>query len=451
VTDRSTGRLGWGTLAAFGTPAAAYSFYLFYAQFYFLKYATDVLLIAPAAAGALIGVGRLWDAVSDPLAGYWSDRTRTRFGRRRPWLFAGIPLMAISSVMVWSPPASLGETGTIVWLAVSLWLFYTAYTIYTVPHMSLGAELTDDFHERSRVFGAQRMAFVFGMLFAFGGIQVASNAEDERAGALMVAMVAACVATALLSTSPIFLKERPGRIGRGSDSPYGAFRDVFRNRNARVLLGAWLAEGIGGGALGVLAPFMTEYIVERSDLIGVVPAFFVIPSVLAIPVWVRLSHTYGKRTVWRMAAVGSCLFFAMTFFVGAGDLTTLCALLVGAGACFGCGGAIGQSMLADVIDWDELQSGQRKEGAYAAAWGFAIKMSVGVVIVLVGIVLQVAGFQPDVEQAASAELALRGLFAGLPVLAFGGSLLLLRWYTLDADEHARIVTELDAARQTPTS
>ena len=95
-------RVSWPTLLAFGLPSSGYAFYLFFVQFYFLKYATDVLLIAPAVAGALIGAGRLWDAVSDPRAGYWSDRTRTRLGRRRPWLLAGIPLLAVSSLMVLS-------------------------------------------------------------------------------------------------------------------------------------------------------------------------------------------------------------------------------------------------------------------------------------------------------------------------------------------------------------
>jgi GPH family glycoside/pentoside/hexuronide:cation symporter len=385
--------------------------------------------------------------VSDPLAGYWSDRTRSRLGRRRPWLLAGIPLLAASSIMVWSPPASFSEPATLLWMAVALWLFFTAYTIYTVPHMSLGAELTDDYHDRSRVFGAQRMAFVLGMLLAFAGIQVATNAADERTGAMTVAIVSAVIASLLLAASPLLLRERPALSRRSAESPYGAFRDVLRNPHARILLAAWLCEGIGGGALGVLAPFMTEYIIKRPDLIGVVPAFFVIPSVMAIPVWVRLSRVYGKRTVWRTAAVGASMFFAASFFVTAGDLVTLCALLAGAGMCFGCGGAIGQSMLADAIDWDELRTGERKEGAYAAAWGFAIKLSVGIVIVFVGVVLQLSGFEPQGVQTATSELALRCLYAGLPAAAFGGSLLMLRWYKLDADEHARIIGELVNVRR----
>jgi GPH family glycoside/pentoside/hexuronide:cation symporter len=100
-------------------------------------------------------------------------------------------------------------------------------------------------------------------------------------------------------------------------------------------------------------------------------------------------------------------------------------------------------MLADAIDYDELESGERKEGAYSAAWGFALKSAIGIVIVLTGVVLQVSGFQPNVEQTYGAELALRGLFAGAPFAASLTALFLLRRFSLDAREHARIRAALD--------
>ena len=173
-----------------------------------------------------------------------------------------------------------------------------------------------------------------------------------------------------------------------------------------------------------------------------VPAFFVVASVASIPVWVALSRRFGKRNVWLVAMVGNGLFFGATFFVGPGQLMLLCALLVGAGFSNGCGGAIGASMLADVIDYDELRSGQRKEGAYSAAWGFALKLSIGLVIVLTGFALHLSGFQPNVEQTRTAELTLRGLFAGAPFAASLIAVLLMRRFALDASEHARIRDEL---------
>ena len=96
-------------LLAYGLPVAGFSFYLMFVQIYFLKFATDVLLLAPAAIGALFGFGRIWDAVSDPLAGTWSDRTRTRLGRRRPWMILGLPMLGFSFAMIWRPPDALSD------------------------------------------------------------------------------------------------------------------------------------------------------------------------------------------------------------------------------------------------------------------------------------------------------------------------------------------------------
>ena len=438
--------VSWGTLLAYGAPALGYGFALLFIQFYFLKFATDVLLLAPALAGGLIGVGRLWDAFSDPLAGYWSDRTSTRLGRRRPWMLAAVPLMAVFFVMTWSPPAGLEGASLVAWCAVALFGFYTAYTIYTVPHLSLGAELSGNYHERTRVFAGQRIFFVLGMMASFVGVQFLRDAAEPRSTAVLFAIGSAVGVAALLLLAPVFVPERRENVGRGASSPYAAFRDVLRNPHARILLGAWLIDGIGAGVLGVLAPFVAEYVLKRPDLMAALPAVFLTSAIVSLPLWVRLSRRLGKASVWRIALVGSALGLGATFFAGEGDIPFVIGLMVVAGACNGCGGAIGASMLADVIDWDELRSGERKEGAYAAAWGFALKLSIGVVIVITGIALQVSGFEPNVAQARSADLTIRGLFAGLPLLAGLFAAWLLSRFTLDARAHAAIAAELEARR-----
>jgi GPH family glycoside/pentoside/hexuronide:cation symporter len=435
-------RVPWGTLLAFALPALGYSFYLFFVQFFFLKFATDVLLLAPALIGVLFGAGRIWDAVSDPLAGYWSDRTRSRLGRRRPWMLAGVPLLAISFLMLWGVPEGMGGVAQLAWAGLALLGFYTAYTVYSIPHQSLGAELSRDFDERSRVFGSQRMAFVAGMMLAFTAMDFVGNSPSPRASALLVALVASVVASLLLLVAPARLRERREHQGRGGQSPLGAMRDVAANPHARILLATWFVDGLGGGVIGVLAPFVTDYVMRRPDLIGVIPAFFVVAGVAAIPAWIALSRRFGKRRVWMAAMIGGGLCFGATFFVGEGDLALLCVLLVGAGACMGCGGAIGQSILADVIDYDEYASGERKEGAYSAAWGFALKLAIGSVIVLTGFALQLSGFAPNQEQSETAELTLRVLFAGTPLLASLAGAAILSRLTLGRVEHEHIRREI---------
>jgi len=439
-------RIGAPALVAYAVPGAGFAFYLFFVQFYFLKFASDVLLAAPAVIGGLIGAGRIWDALSDPLVGHWSDRTRSRLGRRRPWMLCAIPLLAASFLMVWSPPAALSGGPLVAWSAVALFGFYTAFTLYTVPHQSLGAELSLHHHERSRVFGAYRAAFVLGMMAAFVAIGAVESAAQPRAAARHIAETAVVVVSVLLLGAPLWLRERSEYRGRGAMSPFAALADVGRNPHARLLLLAWLVDSLGGGVLGVLSPFVTEYVIEMPEAIAYVPAFFVVSSILAIPFWIRLSHRYGKRGVWRMALVLSGVAFGGTWFLGPGDVVPLCVLLVAAGIAAGCGGVIGPSLLADAIDWDELASGERKEGAYSAALGFVQKLGIGVVVMLAGWALQAVGFVPNAAQNVSVRHAIQAMFAFGPL--FGGLLaaFVLGHLRLDEAEHRRIRASLDARR-----
>ena len=436
-------RVSLATVLAYAPPVCALSSGLFFVQFFFLKFATDVLLMAPIAAGLLFALGRAWDAISDPIVGTWSDRTRTRLGRRRPWMLGAIPALAVTFAMVWTPPASLQGGALAAWLAVALFGFYTAYTAYAVPHQSLGAELTNDHHDRSRIFGTFNAFFTIGMMMAFGGMQYVTLASEPRDAAARMVLIGIGVAACVLLIPPTRLRERREYQGRGADKALGAMRDVLRNRHARLLLAVQFLQMMGTGVLGVLSPYHLQYVVKRPDLIGPLPAVFVVCTVISIPLWVRLSRRFGKRNVWIAGMIGTGLSFGGTFFVGENDIALISLLMVAAGASMGCGGTVGPSILADVIDFDEYESGQRKEGAYSAAWGFAIKSANALMILVASLVLQVSDFQPNVEQTEGTKLALRGIFAGMPLLGFTVGAALLRRFTLDAAEHARIRGELE--------
>lgn len=431
------------TLLTWGIPAAGYAFPLFFVQVYFLKFATDVLLLSPAIVGLLFGAGRMWDAVTDPIAGYLSDRTRTRLGRRRPWMFIAIPLLCVFFIMLWVPPSGLTGGALTVWTAVALIGFYTAYTIYTIPHMSLGAELTREHHERSRVFGTRHVAFTLGVISAFGALQYAQSSSDQRAAAAAVALTGSAVFAVFLLLAPVGLRERAEYQGRGSAHPWAATRDVLNNTHARILIGTLFIEALGGGVLGVLAPYVSEYVLRRPDRVFILPACYVAASVISVPLWLRLARRYGKRDIWLVAMVVTATAFGATIFAGENDVLYVAVLLVIAGAAAGCGGAVGQSILADVIDWDELQSGERKEGAYSAAWGFAFKLGIGCVIILTGVALQAAEFRPNVEQAPVSLWTIKLLFGGLPLVGYLVGAFIFSHFSLTAEEHARVRARLD--------
>jgi Na+/melibiose symporter-like transporter len=357
-------------------------------------------------------------------------------------MLAGIPLLMVSLGMIWSPP-DLPQTVLYGWLAAALFLFYSSFTMYAVPHSALGAELSTDHHERSRIFGAQAAAFTIGMMLAFGGMQFVTNADDPRAAASQMVVAAVLVLPLILLVPPLRLRERPEYQGRGSQSSLGAMRDVLRNPHARVLLGAQFIQMIGSGVLGIMAPYLMRYVLKRPDLIGPMPAIFVLVMVASIPLWIRISRRIGKRNVWMTGMIGSGLSFGMILLVGENDFALTGAILVSAGFFTGGGQMVGQSILADVIDWDEHETGQRKEGAYAAAWGFAIKSATAAVIVLVSAALQFSDFEPNRDQSAATLWMLRAINGGVPLVMYLAGALLIRRFSLNEAEHAVLRAALD--------
>ena len=435
-------RLPLRTVLAYATPIFGLSSTLFIVQFFFLKFGTDVLLLPPVVVGGVFAVGRVWDAVSDPIVGTWSDRTRTVLGRRRPWMLGAIPVLGLTVWMVWSPPALTGAALT-AWVTIALLAYYTAFTAYGVPHQSLGAELSQDHHERSRIFGVHNASFTLGMMCAFGGMQYVMNAPDPRAAASWLALPAVGVVALVLLIPPLLIRERPEYQGRGGIHPVRAMRDVLQNPHARLLLTAQFIQMSGAGVLGILAPYLLEYVVRRPDLVGPMPAIFVICSILSIPVWLRVARKFGKRNAWVTAMLGTGVSFGCITFVAENDLVLMGVILVFAGFFSGCGGAIGPSILADVIDADEYETGERKEGAYTAAWGFAIKSASALIILFTSVVLQFSGFQPNVEQTPTTLWILRLLNGALPLVMFCFGAFVFRRFALNAREHSLIRQELD--------
>ncbi len=438
-------RLPLATLLTYAPPAFALGAPIFFVQFFFLKFATDVLLLAPAVIGAIFAVGRLWDAVLDPVIGTWSDRTRTRLGRRRPFMIAAIPLAAVTFLMIWSPPAALSETWTTAWVVVGLFGFYAGFSAYAIPHFALGAELVDDYHDRSRVYGVRNAAFMLGLIPAFGCLQLVNNAADPRATAMLVA-IAGAVSFTLILLVPLRVAERREFQLRDGSTSMRAMADVLRNAHARRILAVQFLDSLGIGVIGVLGPYLAQYVVKRTDLIAALPGVYTAFLLISIPLWVHASRRFGKRQAWTAAMIGMAFSFGATIFVAENDVALILSLLVLAGLFGGCGGPIGASMLADVIDADERETGERKEGAYTAGFTFAFQVGNGITVALVGLALGLSGFVPNAEQTPLVEWTMKGLFAGTPFVMLLIGALTLRRYTLDEAEHARIRARLLEAR-----
>ena len=456
------GRLSVSQLLVYAAPAIGLHFTFMLMGLDFFKFATDVLRVAPALLGVLVGVSRLWDAVSDPIAGYLSDRTRTRFGRRRPWMAAAALPFGASMVMLWSPPPGLTGGWVAVWVGVGLFLFYTAYTALMVPYGALGAELSQDYHDRTRLFAWRYGVGAAGMLLGVGAFYLLLESANPETAVMglgarelgrLVAFTSLVLMCATVAILVAHVRERPDYRDRGPQRVFAAFADVARNPHARSLLGVQALHFFSVVTLSIGAAFLFQHVMRvPSGVTAVLVACFALGTVCAIPLWVRVSSRFGKDRCWR-AALWTVGVIYLLMFVSLRDgldpsalatvVMAVSALVLGAAQSSNF--VLSHSMQADVIDYDEYVTGERKEGAYLATWSFVEKCAGALAAVLVGAALQGVGYQPGAdEQDAATRLTILGVMSLVPAACHFAAAVLLRGFGLGQAEHARIRHALDA-------
>ncbi|MDA0760275.1 MAG: MFS transporter [Proteobacteria bacterium] len=447
-------RLGWLKIAAYSAPTVGVGYMYLLIGLYIMKFSTDVLLISPAIMGTIFGVSRVWDAISDPLVGYYSDKTQSSLGRRRSWLLLSMLPIAAMFVMVFSPPASLTGAGLVVWMAVGVIGFYSAMTLFMVPHLSMGPELSSDYHERSRLYGFRHAAYTVGSIIALISMQLLINAEQVseaqvRDTAFELSALAGIVTALLIAVAVVKLKERPDYQGRVGQTPFGAFKDVWGNPHARLVIVVTFIENIGSAVIALLTLYVCQYVVGTPSLAPLIILTYMIPSSLSVPLWIPLSRRVGKIRLWMFSMMLTGLSFGGMFvlpFLDAIEDRTLVIFVLAffAGLSAGCGGTIAPSVQSDIIDYDEFKTGERKEGSYFAAFNFVQKSATGVMILITGWVLELSGFMPNVEQTFTVQIAIVTLYGLSPLICYTIGTVLFSKFTLDALEHQRIKAVIDA-------
>lgn len=434
--SRASRRLPTSVLASYALPGAGVSFMENLIQFYLLKFAADVLLLSPALVGALLAAARAWDAVSDPLVGYASDRTRTPLGRRRPWLLAAALPLALSFAALWSPPPAIGERALAGWMLGALLLFVTGQTAFQIPHLALGAELSADERERNRIFGVRLAVSLCGVLLAALALGGLERAADPRAAATRLAVGAGAATVALCAFAAWRARESREQAPTRPRSPYAAFGSVLRNPHARRLLAVVFLEAIGFATMTTSMAFATQYLFQREGATSLFLAGALVAMLASVPLWLRLARRFGRLRLWQASLFGRAAAFGSLLVLPATAWPVVVLGMVGIGALFGCGSIFGPAVKADVIDDDARRSGERREGTFFATWNLAQKGAEAAAIALAGAVLELARFEPNAVQETGALLGIRALFAGFPCLFYALAALLLARLSLPAREPA---------------
>lgn len=446
-------KLTLGTTIAYGMPGLGAGYMYLLMSLYVMKFSTDVLLIAPAVMGVIFSISRIWDAVSDPIAGYLSDRTTFKFGRRRTWMLISFIPISFGFMAVFSPPESMQGQSLDLWMMIAILSFYSAITLLNVPHMALGAELSEDYHERTRLFGVRHIGFTLGSILALVSMSLLISEENnpdgdvrQLAGSLAFYAIGAMSLMIFFAVSK--LKENPEFQNRVNKNPFKAFRDVWINPHAKILIIVLFIENLGGAVIGVLTLYVTQYIVEAPAWAPLIIFAYMLPSALSVPLWIPLSRRFGKIRLWVFSLAFTGISFGGIFIIPFLDSITdrLIVMFIGAalgGMAAGCGGAIGPSVKGDVIDYDEYLTGERKEGSYFAALNFVFKSATGIMLLVTGFVLQFSGFIPNQPQTMEVKIALISLYGLVPLVFYSlGAYLLYKKFKFGEKEHAAIKQQI---------
>ena len=442
-----------GTTIAYGMPGLGAGYMYLLMSLYVMKFSTDVLLIAPAVMGVIFSISRIWDAVSDPIAGYLSDRTTFKFGRRRTWMLISFIPISFGFLAVFSPPESMQGQSLDLWMMIAILSFYSAITLLNVPHMALGAELSEDYHERTRLFGVRHIGFTLGSILALVSMSLLISEENnsdgdvrQLAGSLAFYAIGAMSLMIFFAVSK--LKENPEFQNRVNKNPFKAFRDVWINPHAKILIIVLFIENLGGAVIGVLTLYVTQYIVEAPAWAPLIIFAYMLPSALSVPLWIPLSRRFGKIRLWVFSLAFTGISFGGIFIIPFLDSITdrLIVMFIGAalgGMAAGCGGAIVPSVKGDVIDYDEYLTGERKEGSYFAALNFVFKSATGIMLLVTGFVLQFSGFIPNQPQTMEVKIALISLYGLVPLVFYSlGAYLLYKKFKFGEKEHAAIKQQI---------
>lgn len=393
-------------LAALGLPLVVYV-----APFYVSGLGLD-----QSQVGLVLLAARLLDLLLDPLIGWASDTTRSRWGRRRPWMTASVPFFVTGVYLLFLPP----EGATIGWFSAWVILAYLAYSVAAISHIAWGAELSVHYHERSRVQGWREFAAIAGFLLVLA-LPVLLEAVDHSAtivekvalmGWFVCITMPICVAITLWA-----VPEPEAPHGKHKLEVGAAIRLIAGNAALRKLLLADLLQGLAPGITGSLFIFLISYYFEMPKASSTILFIYFVAGLFFVPMWIKLSYRLTKHRTLCAALLYTSALIPLILLLPKGNFWVLTGAFVLFGVGYGAGGFLLRSMMADVIDIDTLATGRERAGLFYSLLVMTNKLGYAAAG-LAYPVLAAVGFdgRPGVVNSPEAINGLGLVFVGLPLL-----------------------------------
>lgn len=416
--------------------------------------------------GVIFFLPRLFDSITDPIMGFISDNTKSRWGRRRQYVFIGALIMGISFSILWQLYKGNSVDYNFTYFLIWSFVFYLGLTIFSVPYVAMGYEMSNDFHERTNIMAVAQWIGQWAWVIApwfwvimydqgwFESAEVATRTLAIWVGVICMifAMVPAIFIKGKSTLNENYAPLNMANIGGSLEGIVDGFKEAFKIKPFRKLC---IATFLVYNAFNTIAAFTFFIIVYYlfngdADAAGVWPTLFgslgaLATTFLVIPIVTRMSRIMGKKNAFMLSQTISIVGYIMFWFLFVPGkpymfIFGLPFFAFGIGSLF----TLMMSMTSDVIDLDELNSGQRREGIFGAIYWWMVKFGFAIAGLLSGAILSIIGFDADLPtQTEGAITGLRLFFSGLPILGTLIAILVMRNYDLTEEVAGEIRAELD--------
>ncbi|MCY4215274.1 MAG: MFS transporter [Gammaproteobacteria bacterium] len=395
-----------------------------------------------AAISTVLLVSRMADFVTDPLMGWISDHTRSRFGRRKPYLVIGLPVMMLGIWKLFMPEPPVDIWYMLLWNTV----LYLGWTIVVLPYGAWGAELSENYIMRASITATRQVYTIAGLV----GASVVIWLYQERLGRSDPGEVLTGIAWTLLVMLPVavglllvLVPEKDVPAPPRQRAWWRELSSMLRIGPFRRMVYVALAIVIGEASRHAVLVFFMEDVLQAGDRIGRTFILYYLMGIAAIPLWQFLARRYGKHRSLAIAMTHSALMVLATAFLGAGEYNTFLVFYVLKGLSFGAFAYLPLAILADVVDVDTAVTRQKRAGLYFAVFGAIDKIGIALGMFIALQVLNLTGYDPQLEPNAAGLWMIRLEYAVLPTFFFLLASFLVWNYPLTRERHSRLLAALE--------